>query len=93
MVVIAWTQGGKVKATYVMTTEIDPDEGEFSVWNVDDDGEYGIPALLCVAFDKHDNVILWFNHNAPESLNLFGLRQQGDQLQLFGEDQWYRYQE
>lgn len=93
MVVIAWTQGGKVKATYVMTTEIDPDEGEFSVWNVDDDGTYGIPALLCVAFDKHDNVILWFNHNAPESLNLFGLRQQGDQLQLFGEDQWYRYQE
>lgn len=93
MVVIAWTQGGKVKATYVMTTEVDPNEGEFSVWNVDDDGEYGIPELLCIAFDKHDNVMLWFNHSAPESLNLFGLRQQGDQLQAFGEDQWYRYQE
>ncbi len=94
MVVIAWTQGGKVKATYVKTTDVDPGEdGMLSVWNVDDEGDYGIPDLLCVAFDKHDNVILWFNHNAPESLNLFGLRQQGDQLQLFGEDQWYRYQE
>ena len=89
MFVIAWTQGGKVKATYVQTTEIDPREGDFSVWNVDDDGTYGIPALLCVAFDKHDNVILWFNHGAPESMNIFGLRQQGDQLQPFGEDQWY----
>ena len=87
MVVIAWTQGGKVKATYVKTTEIDPEYG--SVWNVDDDGTYGIPALLCVAFDRHDNVILWFNHPAPESMNLFGLRQQGDQLQPFSEEQWY----
>ena len=89
MIVIAWTVGGKVKATYVKTTEIDPSEGAFSVWNVDDDGTYGIPELLCVAFDPHDNVILFFNHPAPESMNLFGLRQQGDQLQLFGEDQWY----
>ena len=87
MIVIAWTQGGKVKATYVKTTEIDPEYG--SVWNVDDDGTYGIPALLCVAFDRHDNVILWFNHPAPESMNLFGLRQQGDQLQPFSEEQWY----
>lgn len=89
MVVIAWTQGGKVKATYVKTNEIDPEYG--SVWNVDDDGTYGIPDLLCVAFDRHDNVILWFNHGAPESMNLFGLRQQGDQLQRFGEEQWYVY--
>ena len=87
MVVIAWTQGGKVKATYVKTNEIDPEYG--SVWNVDDDGTYGIPDLLCVAFDRHDNVILWFNHGAPESMNLFGLRQQGDQLQPFSEEQWY----
>ncbi len=91
MFVIAWVVGGKVKATYVKTTEIDPNEGEYSVWNVDDDGEYGIPDLLCVAFDLHDNVILFFNHNAPESVNIYALRQQGDQLQLFGEDQWYRY--
>lgn len=91
MVVIAWTQGGKVKATYVKTTNIDPREGEFSVWNVDDDGTYGIPSLLCIAFDSHDNVILWLEHSAPESRNLYGLRQQGDQLQPFGEEQWYVY--
>ena len=89
MVVIAWVLGGKIKATYVKTTDIDPEEG--SVWNVDDDGTYGIPELLCVAFDRHDNVILWFNHPAPESMNLFGLRQQGDQLQPFSEEQWYVY--
>ena len=89
MVVIAWTVGGQVKATWVKTTEVDPEYGEQSVWNVDDDGDYGIPQLLCVAFDPRDNVILWLNHPAPESMNLFGLRQQGDQLVLFGEDQWY----
>ena len=89
MIVIAWTQGGKVKATYVQTTNVNPEYG--STWNVDDDGSYGIPELLCVAFDKHDNVILWFNHSAPESKNIFGLRQQGDQLQRFGEEQWYVY--
>ena len=89
MIVIAWTQGGKVKATYVQTTNIDPEYG--STWNVDDDGSYGIPDLLCVAFDLHDNVILWLEHSAPESKNIFGLRQQGDQLQLFGEEQWYVY--
>ena len=87
MIVIAWVLGGKVKATYVQTTNINPEYG--STWNVDDDGTYGIPELLCVAFDLHDNVILWFNHSAPESQNIFGLRQQGDQLQLFGEEQWY----
>lgn len=91
MIVIAWTQGGKLKATYVKTTELDPSYGEGSTWNVDDDGTYGIPDLLCVAFDLHDNVILWFNHGAPESKNLFGLRQQGDQLQPFSEEQWYVY--
>ena len=89
MIAIAWILGGKVKATWVKTTELDPEYGEGSVWNVDDDGSYGIPALLCVAFDKHDNVILFFNHPAPESMNLFGLRQQGDQLQAFSEEQWY----
>ena len=89
MIAIAWILGGKIKATYVKTTELDPEYGDGSVWNVDDDGSYGIPELLCVAFDKHDNVILFFNHPAPESMNLFGLRQQGDQLQAFGEDQWY----
>ena len=89
MIVIAWTEGGKVKATWVKTTEIDPEYGESSVWNVDDDGDYGIPQLLCVAKDPRGNVIVWLNHPAPESMNLFGLRQQGDQLVLFGEDQWY----
>ena len=89
MIVIAWTEGGKVKATWVKTTEVDPEYGEMSVWNVDDDGDYGIPNLLCVAKDPRGNVILWLNHPAPESMNLFGLRQQGDQLVIFGEDQWY----
>ena len=89
MIVIAWTEGGKVKAAWVNTTEIDPEFGESSVWNVDDDGDYGIPQLLCVAKDPRGNVIVWLNHPAPESMNLFGLRQQGDQLVLFGEDQWY----
>ena len=89
MIVIAWTQGGKVRATYVQTTEVDPEDGMGSLWNVDDDGSYGIPNLLCVAFDAHDNVILFLEHGAPESRNMYGLRQQGDQLQLFGEDQWY----
>ena len=91
MIVIAWTQGGKIKATYVKTTNIDPEYAGDSVWNVDDEGAYGIPELLCIAFDLHDNVILWFNHSAPESKNIYGLRQQGDQLQLFGEEQWYVY--
>ena len=91
MIVIAWVLGGKVKASYVKTTNLNPNEGEFSVWNVDDDGTYGIPNLLCVAFDLHDNVILFLEHGAPESRNMFGLRQQGDQLQLFGEEQWYVY--
>ena len=91
MVVIGWTRGGKVRATYVQTAEVDPGEdGMMSVWNVDDEGDYGIPSLLCVAFDNHDNVILWFDHSAPESVNLFGLRQQGDQLQVFSKEQWYR---
>lgn len=91
MIVIAWVLGGKVRATYVQTTELDPESGEFSVWNVDDDGTYGIPNLLCVAFDHHDNVILFLEHGAPESRNMFGLRQQGDQFQRFGEEQWYVY--
>ena len=73
----------------MQTTEVDPEDGMGSLWNVDDDGSYGIPNLLCVAFDAHDNVILFLEHGAPESRNMYGLRQQGDQLQLFGEDQWY----
>ena len=87
MVAFAWMDYGTITATYTIKQKIDPEE-EYSIWNVDLE-EYGTPEVISIALDPQDNPIIWINHSAPESKNIFGLRKVGDKLVPFGEDQWY----
>ena len=86
-VAFVWIDYGTITATYTKTAEFDPEE-PYSIWNVDLE-EYGTPEVLSIALDPQDNPIIWINHQAPESINLMGLRKVGDKLVPFGEDQWY----
>ena len=87
MVAFAWIDYGEITATYSIKAEFDPNE-PYSIWNVDLE-EYGTPEVISIALDPQDNPIIWFNHPAPESRNIMGLRKVGDKLVPFGEDHWY----
>ena len=87
MVAFAWIDYGEITATYSIKAEFDPNE-PYSIWNVDLE-EYGTPEVISIALDPQDNPIIWFNHPAPESRNIMGLRKVGNKLVPFGEDHWY----
>ncbi len=89
-IVLSWLKNDKEVCSYTRTRDLEPDEDpNFSLWNVDDEGEYGIPDLLSVAHDERGNIELFLEHPAPESRNFFHLVQKGNKLELEGQDQWY----
>lgn len=87
-VVLSWLKNGKEVCSYTMTQEVEGDTNQ-SVWNVDDDGNYGIPELLSVARDEQGNIELFLHHPAPESRNFCHLVQKGNKFVNVGEDSWY----
>ena len=91
MVVFVWSSRGEILATATQTTEIESEFEESGVWNVDDEGTYGIPDVVTIAQDPDGNAIIFLAKNAPESINCFALRQVGDKLERIDFDQWYRY--
>lgn len=91
MVVLSWVVDGDVECSWVETQEVrsdyNPNEG--TLWNVDDDGSYGIPEILLIALDSNGNVDIFFNHGAPESLNFYHLMQKGNVLTVEKNEQYY----
>ena len=90
MVVISWVKNGKEAASYVMTAKAENDESE-SVWNVDDDGSYGIPAIISITKDEKGRVDIFLDHEAPESANYMQLREFDGKLLLNQDEQYYRW--
>ena len=88
--VLSWLKNGKEVCSYTETQDVAPGEPtDQSVWNVDDDGNYGIPELLSVARDEQGNVELFIHHPAPESRTFYHLAQQGNKFVKVSEDCWY----
>ena len=88
--VLSWLKDGKEVCSYTGTQDIEHGEStDQSVWNIDDDGNYGIPELLSVARDEQGNVELFIHHPAPESRTFYHLVQQGNKFVKTGEDSWY----
>ncbi len=87
-VVLSWVKNGKEVCSYTITQEVEGDTDQ-SVWNIDDDGNYGIPELLTVARDEKGNIELFIHHPAPESRTFFHLVQQGNKFVNVGEEGWY----
>ncbi len=87
-VVLSWLKNGKEVCSYTITQEVEGDTDQ-SVWNIDDDGNYGIPELLSVTRDEKGNLELFLHHPAPESRNFLHLVQRGNKFELVGEDSWY----
>ncbi|MBO4475533.1 MAG: hypothetical protein J5737_02250 [Bacteroidales bacterium] len=91
MVSFVWQSKGKVVATASLTTQIESEYEDYSVWNVDDDGRYGIPDVVSIAQDKDGAVTIYIAKNAPESVTCFALHQEGNSLRIVPFDQWYRF--
>ena len=91
MVVFVWTGRGEIYATCSLTTELEPGFEDFSVWNVDDDGHYGIPDIVSIALDPDGRVNIFVAKNSPESVTCYILHQEGDKLEMIDADQWYRF--
>lgn len=89
MVVISWVKDGKEVCSYELKQKTDPEYEEYGVWNVDDDGTYGVPSVISITRDEKGNVELFLNHAAPESINLSRLVQQGNKFVKKESDQWY----
>lgn len=91
MVAFVWHAGGDILATCTLTTEIESEYADYSVWNVDDDGRYGIPDVVTIAVDGTGAITVFLAKNSPESITCFALRQVGNSFQKVDLDQWYRY--
>ena len=91
MVSFVWHAKGEILATASITTDIESEYEDYSVWNVDDDGRYGIPDVVTIAQDKDGAVTIYLAKNSPESVTCFALHQQGDKFELVKFDQWYRF--
>ena len=91
MVVFVWHDGKDVIATCTLTTDIESEYEDYSVWNVDDDGRYGIPDVVTIALDGDGAVTVFIAKNSPESVTCFALRQAGEYFQMTDFGQWYRF--
>lgn len=92
MFVLSWLKDGKEVCNYEQKQKLEVGQDEdMSVWNADDDGTYGIPAILTIARDERGNIELFLNHNAPESISFFHLVQQGNKFVETGSDSWYSW--
>lgn len=91
MVSFVWQSKGKILATASLTTNIESEYEDYSVWNVDDDGRYGIPDVVTIAVDREGSVTVYLAKNAPESVTCFALHQEGDTFRIVNFDQWYRF--
>jgi len=89
MYVLSWIKDGKEVCSYECKQKTDPEYEDFSVWNVDDDGSYGIPNVLNIARDEKGNIELFILHSAPESMNFSHYKQQGKKLVEVSHEQWY----
>lgn len=87
--VLAWLRDGKEVCSYTRSIKVEPGDEDFSVWNVDDDGIYGIPSLLTVARDEKGNLELFVEHDAPESCTFTHFKQNGNKLEEVNGDIWY----
>lgn len=87
--VLSWIADGKVVCSYTDTTDVSEDYDGWGLWNVDDDGSYGIPSLLTIARDEKGNIELFLEHVAPESSTLTHLKQHGNKFEEVNKDYWY----
>lgn len=91
MIAISLVKDGKEVCSYVDKRKLESDNEEFSVWNVDDDGTYGIPTIISITKDENGNFELFFNHPAPESSNLHHLVQKGNKFVVESKEAWYNW--
>lgn len=89
-VVFVWQENGVPVAVGSLEREFEGD-GTYSVWNVDDEGFYGIPNLVSIAIDPEGGVNLFLTKDSPESVTCFILHQEGDRLRYIDAGQWYRF--
>lgn len=91
MVVISWVKDNKEVCSYVKKQKTVPEYEEYSIWNVDDDGNYGIPIVISITKDEKGNMEFFINHSAPESTNLIRLVQKGNKLVDAEGESWYNW--
>lgn len=90
MVAFVWSSKGEIYASTTYSQTVSGDDG-MSVWNVDDDGTYGIPDVVSIALDPDGYVNLFLAKNSPESIDCFVLHQVDDRFERIDLAGWYRW--
>ncbi len=90
LVVLSWVEAGYDVCRYEITTPASKSKTR-SVWDKDDNGDYGIPNVVCIARDSNGNVDLFLEHSAPKSRTLMYLRQDGSTFTLINSEKWDVY--
>jgi len=92
MVVFVWRNADYDLAFGDLSVDLDADSEEYGVWDIDDEGRYGIPDVVTIALDPQDNVTLFIAKNSPEAVECYAWHQAGDRLEYvdYGSS-WYRF--
>ena len=71
--------------------DLSEESEEYGVWNVDDEGTYGIPDVVTIALDSQEHVTIFVAKNSPESVGCYAWHQVENRLEYEEYGSWYRY--
>jgi len=91
MVVFVWRNSDYDLAMGDLSVELSEESEEYGVWDMDDEGTYGIPDVVSIALDPQENVTVFLAKNSPEAIECYAWHQTGDRLEYVSYGSWYRF--
>ena len=91
MVVFVWRNSDYDLAMGDLSVKLDDESEEYGVWDIDDEGRYGIPDVVTIALDPREDVTVFLAKNSPEAIECYAWHQVGDRLEYVEYGSWYRY--
>lgn len=91
MVVYVWEDSAGELSMGDLQVDLSEESDEYGVWNVDDEGTYGIPDVVTIALDSQEHVTIFVAKNSPESVERYAWHQVENRLEYEEYGSWYRY--
>ena len=91
MVVFVWEDSDGELSMGDLQVDLSEESEEYGVWNVDDEGTYGIPDVVTIALDSQEHVTIFVAKNSPESVGCHAWHQVENRLEYEEYGSWYRY--
>ena len=91
MVVFVWRNADDDFAMGDLSVKLTEESEEYGVWDIDDEGRYGIPDVVTIALDPREDVTVFLAKNSPEAIECYAWHQVGDRLEYVEYGSWYRF--